>query len=405
MRVSLPLDIFRPLAEEQHMSRIKVGIACQGGGSQTAFTAGALKTLIDSGVNKECEPVSISGTSGGAVCAALAWYAFRKGELPRWNRLIDFWKDNIAHGWSEQMFNDFIIDAMRLVNKGAFPTFQLSPSSPFVQTMMSFLTLGSRRHFTDFPELLRKYIDFDEVARWGPSTDRPTLVIGAANVTTGRLTKFVSSREAIRLEHILASCCVPNIFPAVDIDGEAYWDGLFSDNPPVEELARPRSVGVGNIPEEIWLIKINPTARKRVPLEPDDILDRRNQIEGNISLFHQLDHLEMINDLILDGAFKPGFLDQLDVRTAIRIPKSFATDPDKPYHIPCIEMPQEVQDTLDCEGKIDRSARNIEWLLEQGEEAGKRFLRERAKVVAAHSMPRPGTTHLLRAQPRIKRTA
>jgi len=376
------------------MPRIKVAIACQGGGSQTAFTAGAMKALVEAGTSqgasREVEVVGISGTSGGAVCAALAWYAFRKGEQPVWKRVIDFWKDNIAHGWNEETLNEVIIDAMRLVNKGAFPVLQLSPSSPLMQTMMSFMTLGTRRSFTDFPELLRKYIDFDEVARWGASPQRPVLIIGASNVTTGKLAKFVSAREPIRLEHILASCCVPNIFPAVDIDGEAYWDGLFSDNPPIEELARPRSVGLENIPEEIWLIKINPTARKKVPLEPDDILDRRNQLEGNISLFHQLDHLEMINDLILGGAFKHEFLGQLDLKTAIRIPRSFASDPEKPYHIPCIEMPQEVQDTLDYEGKIDRSAKNIDWLLEQGEAAAKRFLSERRAVVAAHPMPRPG---------------
>jgi NTE family protein len=378
------------------MARIKVAIACQGGGSQTAFTAGALKALVEAGAGHEAEVVGISGTSGGAVCAALAWYALRKGEQPVWKRVIDFWKDNIAHGWNEETFNQVIIDAMRLVNRGTFPILQLSPSSPLMRTMMSFMTLGTRRSFTDFPELLRRYIDFDEIARWGASPQRPVLIIGASNVTTGKLAKFVSAHEPIRLEHILASCCVPNIFPAVDIDGEAYWDGLFSDNPPIEELARPRSVGLENIPEEIWLIKINPTARKKVPLEPDDILDRRNQLEGNISLFHQLDHLEMINDLILGGAFKPEFLGQLDLTTAIRIPKSFASKPDKPYHIPCIEMPQEVQDTLDYEGKIDRSARNIDWLLEQGEAAAKRFLSERRAVVAAHPMPRPGSSRQIR---------
>jgi NTE family protein len=176
----------------------------------------------------------------------------------------------------------------------------------------------------------------------------------------------------------------------VEIDGDAYWDGLFSDNPPVEELIRPRSVGTENIPEEIWLIKINPTARKRVPLESGDILDRRNQLEGNISLFHQLDHIEMINDLILAGAFNPEFLGLLGLKTAIRIPKSFDTDPDKPYHIPCIEMPVEVQEKLDYEGKIDRSAKNIDFLIAQGEAAAKEFLTRRAAAVAAKPLPGPG---------------
>ena len=166
-------------------------------------------------------------------------------------------------------------------------------------------------------------------------------MIGAANVTTGKLAKFVSTKEAIRLEHILASCAVPNIFPVVPIGDYVFWDGLFSDNPPVEELIRPRSVGAENVPDEIWLIKINPTATDIVPEQADTIADRRNQMEGNISLFHQLDHLELLNDMILADAFRPEFLAQFDIKTPILIPKSFSTDPDKPYHIPCIEMPLE----------------------------------------------------------------
>src|SRR5262249_56573225 len=114
-----------------------------------------------------------------------------------------------------------------------------------------------------------------------------------------------SRHQPIRVEHILASCAVPNIFPAVQIDGDGYWDGLFSDNPPLQELMRPNSIGDENLPEEIWLIKINPTTCDQVPELPDDIIDRRNQLEGNISLFQQLRHLEMINNMLLQDAFQP----------------------------------------------------------------------------------------------------
>jgi NTE family protein len=56
------------------MGVTKIAIACQGGGSQTAFTAGAAKALIEhQEAGKEFETVGISGTSGGAVCAALVW--------------------------------------------------------------------------------------------------------------------------------------------------------------------------------------------------------------------------------------------------------------------------------------------------------------------------------------------
>lgn len=360
---------------------VRIAIACQGGGSQTAFTAGALKGLIEHRPDW-AEVVGISGTSGGAVCASLVWYSFWKGEEPRWKRLVDFWKDNTAQNWAEENFNRFIIDGLRMINRGLLPAFQLSPSSPAVQMMMPWLATGSRSTFTDFPAIIRKYIDFDEIARWGVAPHRPVLILGAANVSTGKLVKFSSNREVIRLEHILASCAVPTIFPAVEIGGQGYWDGLFSDNPPVEELIRPRTVGPANVPEEIWLIKINPTASPRIPAESDDIADRRNQMEGNISLFHQLEHLTLINDMIMGNAFRPEFLEQFDIKAPIRIPKSFEDDPDKRYHIPCIEMPEALQSRLDYEGKLDRSAANIDWLLEQGEAAAITFLEERAKVVA-----------------------
>jgi NTE family protein len=242
------------------MPKTKIALACQGGGSQTAFTAGALKALCQAQgrLKDEFEFVAISGTSGGAVCATLLWYSFMKGERPVWKRMMDFWEENTAQGPVEHAINSFIVESVRLVNAGMMPTLQLSPSSPIMQSMMEFMTTGQRAGFSDFRGLLEKHIDFAEIASWGAKPQRPVLMLGAANVTSGALAKFVSAHESIRVEHILASCAVPNIFPAVQIGQDAYWDGLFSDNPPVEELLRPRSVGDTNIPDEIWLIKINP---------------------------------------------------------------------------------------------------------------------------------------------------
>jgi NTE family protein len=362
----------------------KVAIACQGGGSQTAFTAGVLKALLDRQVGQQFEVVGLSGTSGGAVCATLVWYGFWKGDQPRWRRLIDFWKDNTAQNWIEHAFNEAVVQSLRMINSGMLPMLQLSPSSPFVISAVAMATLGTRPTFADFPALLREYIDFDQIKAWGPREQRPVLVIGAANVTTGKLAKFVSAKETIRLEHVLASCCVPSIFPAVQIDGGLYWDGLFSDNPPVEALMRPIFVGEENVPEEIWVIKINPTTT-RSPLEqPAHILDRRNQVEGNISLFQQLDHIEMLNDMFLQDAFRPEYLARFDIKAPIRIPKSFSDEPDRPYHIPWIEMPADVQERLDYEGKIDRSPQNIDSLIALGERCVETFMARREAAIAAN---------------------
>ncbi len=367
-------------------AKTKIAIACQGGGSQTAFTAGALKALCEARIPDEFEIVSISGTSGGAVCAVLLWHALERDADPPWQQLMDFWRDNSAKGWAETAFNKLVVDSVRMINGGLLPTFQLSPSSAASRSLMQFATMGLRENFTSFQTLLESHVDFAEIASWGPRAKRPILMVGAANVTTGMLTKFISNREPIRVEHVLASCAVPTIFPAVQIDGDVFWDGLFSDNPPVQELIRPSSVGAENVPEEIWLIKINPTRREAVPVRIDDIIDRRNQLEGNISLFQQLRHIEMLNDMLLSHAFRPEFLGQFDIKAPVRIPKSFSASPDKPYHIPCIEMSSELQDTLDYESKIDRSAAHIEHLVIEGERCARTFLRERARTVAAEPL-------------------
>ena len=176
------------------MPKTKIALACQGGGSQTAFTAGAVKTLCEARLGEEFEFVSISGTSGGAVCATLLWYSFMKGERPVWKRMMDFWEENTAQGPVEHAINRFIVESVRMVNSGMMPTLQLSPSSPVMQSMMEFMTAGQRMGFSDFRGLLEKHIDFAEIASWGPRPGRPVLMLGAANITSGALAKFVSTQ-------------------------------------------------------------------------------------------------------------------------------------------------------------------------------------------------------------------
>jgi NTE family protein len=79
------------------MSRTRVAIACQGGGSQCAFVAGALKALFAHGIHQRYSIVGLSGTSGGALTAALAWMGLlrqaRGEQEPIEDRVIALWKD------------------------------------------------------------------------------------------------------------------------------------------------------------------------------------------------------------------------------------------------------------------------------------------------------------------------
>jgi NTE family protein len=245
--------------------------------------------------------------------------------------------------------------------------------------MFSMSTQGLRPCFTDLKKLLEAHVDFAQVAEWGWGTQSkpPILVLGACDILTGRLHKFSSYLEPIKIEHILASACVPNIFPAVTLDGTAYWDGLFSDNPPIQGLLRRDTVGVENIAQEVWVIKINPTTTKTIPEEANDIVDRRNQLEGNISLFQGLSQVEDINRWISDGSFTDKFQRKSDVKKPIKIPKSFPEDPDQPWHIPMIEMSEDLRNTLTYEDKLDRSPENINRLIKDGEKQGRKFLEAR----------------------------
>ena len=61
--------------------RSRVAIACQGGGSHTAFTAGVLQGLLGN-LPSDVEVVALSGTSGGAICATLAWEGLVRDDPP-----------------------------------------------------------------------------------------------------------------------------------------------------------------------------------------------------------------------------------------------------------------------------------------------------------------------------------
>jgi NTE family protein len=355
----------------------KIAITCQGGGSQTAFTAGALKALYDAGFDEHYELASITGTSGGAVCAALVWYALLKKDAYIPQRLLDFWADNTAQTSSEEQFNKSVVESIRAINRGQLPQFNISPYSPISQMISSLSSSTLRNRFTDFRALLERHIDFVELAALGPQTQMPALLLGAAEVLSGQLDKFNSRTEAIRVEHLLSSCAVPNIFPAVEFDGKAYWDGLFSDNPPVDEVIKPELVGMDNLPEEIWVIKINPTGCKEVPKAPEAISDRRNEMIGNMSLFQQLTSIRTLNELLLKGAFKPEFLADRGIKQPVLLPKCLSSDDERPYHIPFLEMSPELQDSLDYESKLDRGAANIKRLMDDGEKQGLAFFNHR----------------------------
>src|SRR4051794_22397737 len=193
--------------------RRRVAIACQGGGSHTAFTAGALTGLLGATELEEYDIVAISGTSGGAICALLAWTALLQQEPHQAGPLLEgFWADNAASTPMEALVNPMVLWVSSLQNLGLLPL--VSPYDIPVDG------LGQ------FRKLLERWVDFDRLDPPRPGSS-PLLLIGAVDVLSGHFRAFNSWREPITAEAVLASAAIPTLFPAVHTDEGTYWDGLF----------------------------------------------------------------------------------------------------------------------------------------------------------------------------------
>src|SRR4029434_8838736 len=132
---------------------LRVAIACQGGGSHTAFTAGVLKRLLGADELAGYEIVGLSGTSGGAVCALLAWSALLDGDPAAAGKLLeDFWADNSATTPLEQLVNAWVLWAAALENLVVLPAV-----SPY-DTPTSLTTLA------EFRRMLERRVDFGRFA-------------------------------------------------------------------------------------------------------------------------------------------------------------------------------------------------------------------------------------------------
>jgi NTE family protein len=97
-----------------------VALACQGGGSHTAFTGGVPQRLL---ADENHRVVALSGTSGGAVYALLAWYGLLTGGAAEAGRLLErSWEDTAATSLGDRAANAWLVSLARLEGRVALPT-------------------------------------------------------------------------------------------------------------------------------------------------------------------------------------------------------------------------------------------------------------------------------------------
>ena len=214
----------------------------------------------------------------------------------------------------------------------------------------------SRKEFLDFRALLESYIDFDEL-RSLIKEDSPRLLLGAVNILTGHFKTFDSKVPGeIGVDALLASAAVPTVFKAVHIGQDLYWDGLFSQNPPIHQLFATEP---DRRPDEIWVNMINPLEMDEEPTTTAEITDRRNTLAGNISLYQEISFIKRVNRWIEGGYFRPEKVGEL-----------------KPVEIRMISISKSLRDNLTYSTKLSRDSEFIEKLLQDGQMQAAAFLTE-----------------------------
>ena len=130
---------------------------------------------------------------------------------------------------------------------------------------------------------------------------RTRLLLGASEIINGVETVFDSDcnmeaqddkhteatvshrwrkRLPLTLRGVAASGTLPTVHEAEKIGEGYYWDGLYSQNPPVREFLA--GVRKDEAPDEIWIVRINPQQSAQQPVSNADIKDRENELMGNL---------------------------------------------------------------------------------------------------------------------------
>ena len=250
----------------------RVALALQGGGSHGAFTWGVLDRLLE---DEDTVIDAVSGTSAGAVNAVvMASGLERGGRTTAREALTRFWRQASTRGSfspvAESLIPSFASAAWRAFDLSSrlFSPYQTNP-----------LDLNPLR------DLLAEEVDFEALRRRSPVH----LLIAATHVKEGR-TRIFTERD-LTLNAVLASTCLPLLHRAVEVDGEWYWDGGYTANPPLLAL-----IATSRAPH-LLIVQLTPMRGAELPTTSPQIVRRLNQISFNAPLLRELDALSTLGSL------------------------------------------------------------------------------------------------------------
>jgi len=248
---------------------ILVDLALQGGGAHGAFTWGVLDRLLE-------EPWlqfdGISGTSAGAMNAVVLADGYMRGGAQGARAGLEGFWNKVSRAALLSPFKrgplDMLMGRWTLDSSPAFIAMDLMARlfSPYD------LNPGGVNPLRD---ILAECVDFGLVAR-----SPIKLFVTATNVRTGR--GHVFRNADLTPDVLLASACLPTLFQAIEIDGEAYWDGGFAGNPTITPLVLECKS------RDTILVPINPVERPGLPRGAREILDRVNEVSFNAVTLKEL---------------------------------------------------------------------------------------------------------------------
>jgi NTE family protein len=257
---------------------VLIDLALQGGGSHGAFTWGVLDRLLE---EPWLQIAAISGTSAGAMNAAILADGWIEGGAPGARAALEKYWRSISAAAAFSPLQRSPLD--RLMGRWSLDT---SPAYFVMDIMTRLLSpydinpLG----FNPLRRILTDSIDFDRLGR-----SPIKLFVTATNVRTGRGRIFRNGE--ITADVLLASACLPTLFRAVEIDGDAYWDGGYAGNPTITPLIRESDA------HDTILIQINPRERATAPRTATDILNRLNEISFNSPLMKELRMIALLRSV------------------------------------------------------------------------------------------------------------
>ena len=261
-----------------------INLALQGGGAHGAFTWGVLDRLLEE------DKLSFEGvvaTSAGAMNAAVMAYGMAEGgRRGAQKALSNFWR-RVSHAAAFSPLQPSLLDRLTgsrsLEHSPAFLVFDMVTRlmSPYQFNPMNFNPLKG---------VLEQSVDLDAIRM---ARCPVKLHICATNVRTGKVKVF--DNDELSIDAIMASACLPFLFQAVEIDGEAYWDGGYMGNPALFPLFYNAAA------DDVLLVQLNPIERKQVPRTAQEIQDRMNEITFNATLLREFRAVEFVQRLVDQG--------------------------------------------------------------------------------------------------------